>query len=134
MRFPPTSPSSTTFPERPPVSRTSVQSGDITSMPSNMPNPTVGAVLRDQARNRGDHPLLVCDAERLSYAEADRRSADLARALVALGAGKGTHVGLLHPNGAAFVVGMLAAARLGAVVVPFSTFQTTAELKSQLID
>ncbi|KAA0114988.1 class I adenylate-forming enzyme family protein [Mycolicibacterium sp. P9-22] len=85
-------------------------------------------------RRRADHVLLICDGERLSYAEADRRSAELAGGLVALGAGKGTHVGLLHPNGADFVVGMLAAARLGAVVVPFSTFQTTAELKSQLID
>ena len=47
----------------------------------------------------------MCDAERLSYAEADRRSAQLARGLIALGAGKGTHVGLLYPNGADFVVG-----------------------------
>lgn len=85
-------------------------------------------------RRRADHILLICDGERLTYAEADVRSAELARGLVALGAGKGTHVGLLYPNGAAFVVGMLAAARIGAVVVPFSTFQTAAELKSQLID
>src|ERR1700757_178972 len=91
-------------------------------MPSE--SPTVGEILREQARSRGDHPLLVCDAERISYAEADRRSAQLARGLIALGAGKGTHVGLMYPNGVAFVVGMLAAARIGAVVVPFSTFAT----------
>ncbi len=90
--------------------------------------------LVDLIRRRADHPLLICDDERLSYAEADIRSADLARGLVALGAGKGTHVGLLYPNGAAFVVGMLAAARIGAVVVPFSTFQTAAELMTQLVD
>ncbi|EUA38292.1 fadD family domain protein [Mycobacterium avium subsp. avium 2285 (R)] len=40
---------------------------------------TVGATLRHQARWRGDHPLLICDAERISYAEADVRSAELAR-------------------------------------------------------
>lgn len=90
--------------------------------------------LVDLIRRRADHPLLICDDERLSYAEADIRSADLARGLVALGAGKGTHVGLLYPNGAAFVVGMLAAARISAVVVPFSTFQTAAELMTQLVD
>jgi acyl-CoA synthetase (AMP-forming)/AMP-acid ligase II len=101
-------------------------------MPSE--SPTVGEILREQARGRGDHPLLVCDAERISYAEADRRSAQLARGLVALGAGKGSHVGLLYPNGIAFVVGMLAAARVGAVVVPFSTFATTRELGEQLVD
>jgi acyl-CoA synthetase (AMP-forming)/AMP-acid ligase II len=95
---------------------------------------TVGNVLRQQAQARANHPFLVCDTERLSYAEADRRSADLARGLIALGAGKGTHVGLLYPNGGAFVVGMLAAARIGAVVIPFSTFATAPELAVQLVD
>jgi acyl-CoA synthetase (AMP-forming)/AMP-acid ligase II len=95
---------------------------------------TVGGVLRQHAQARGDHPFLVCDAERLSYAEADRRSADLARGLIGLGAGKGTHVGLLFPNGGAFIVGMLAAARIGAVVIPFSTLATAPELAVQLVD
>jgi acyl-CoA synthetase (AMP-forming)/AMP-acid ligase II len=101
-------------------------------MPSE--SPTVGEILREQAHGRGAHPLLVCDSERISYAEADRRSAQLARGLIALGAGKGSHVGLLYPNGAAFVVAMLAAARVGAFVVPFSTFATTRELGGQLVD
>jgi acyl-CoA synthetase (AMP-forming)/AMP-acid ligase II len=67
-----------------------------------MPRPTVPAVLHHQSRHRGDHPLLGCDGERLSYAQADQQSTKLARGLIALGAGKGTHVGLLYPNGAAF--------------------------------
>ncbi|OBH43942.1 class I adenylate-forming enzyme family protein [Mycobacterium mantenii] len=95
---------------------------------------TVAQTLRHQARARGGHPLLVCDDDRISYADADRRSAELARGLIALGAGKGTHVGLLYPNGPAFVVGMLAAARIGAVVIPFSTFVTARELREQLVD
>jgi acyl-CoA synthetase (AMP-forming)/AMP-acid ligase II len=94
---------------------------------------TVGQVLRVQARNRGDHPLLICDSERVSYADAERLSAVMARGLIDLGAGKGTHVGLLYPNGVAFVVGMLAAARIGAVVIPFSTFATARELREQLV-
>lgn len=93
---------------------------------------TVAHTLRRQAEARGSHPLLVCDADRLTYADAERRSAELARGLVAIGAGKGTHVGLLHPNGSDFVVGMLAAARIGAVVVPFTTFATAQELLNQL--
>lgn len=97
-----------------------------------MPETTVGTVLRGQAARRGTHPLLVCDDDRVTYAEADQRSARLARGLVALGAGKGTHVGVLYPNGSAFVVAMLAAARIGAVVVPFSTFATAPELREQL--
>jgi acyl-CoA synthetase (AMP-forming)/AMP-acid ligase II len=95
---------------------------------------TVAAMLRHQARRRGDHPLLVCDGDRISYGEADRRSAVLARGLIALGAGKGTHVGLLYPNGPEFVVGMLTAARIGAVVIPISTFVTARELREQLVD
>jgi acyl-CoA synthetase (AMP-forming)/AMP-acid ligase II len=77
---------------------------------------------------------LVCDGERISYNQAEHRSAWLARGLIRLGAGKGSHVGLLYPNGAAFVVGMLAAARIGAVVVPFTTFATARELREQLVD
>ncbi len=95
---------------------------------------TVGGVLRSQVDSRGDHPLLICDSERVSYAEAERLSALLSRSLIALGAGKGTHVGLLYPNGVDFVVGMLAAARIGAVVIPFSTFATARELREQLVD
>ncbi len=94
---------------------------------------TVGRLLRHQAASRGEHPLLVCDAERLTYREAEERSARLARGLIALGAGTGTHVGVLYPNGAHFVVAMLAAARIGSVVVPFSTFSTGAELETQLV-
>ncbi|MBW0020070.1 MAG: acyl--CoA ligase [Mycobacterium sp.] len=95
---------------------------------------TLAEVLRHQARSRATHPLLVCDGDRLGYADAERRSAELACGLIALGAGKGTHVGLLYPNGTEFIVAMLAAARIGAVVVPFSTFATARELREQLVD
>ena len=135
-RFPPTSRSSTRSPGHRPARPTSVRSKSSSAIPSNMPSDslTVGDVLRRQARDRAEHPLLVCDTERLSYAEADRRSAQLARGLIALGAGKGSHVGVLYPNGAACVVAMLAAARIGAVVIPFSTFATAPELAVQLAD
>ncbi|ORV82210.1 AMP-binding protein [Mycobacterium interjectum] len=96
--------------------------------------PTVAETLRRQSHSRGDHPLLICDDDRIGYAEADRRSAELARGLIARGAGKGTHVGLLYPNGVGFVIGMLAAARIGAVVIPFSTFATGREMRQQLVD
>ncbi|WP_006245813.1 class I adenylate-forming enzyme family protein [Mycolicibacterium tusciae] len=97
-----------------------------------MPDITVAEVLREQVRLRGDHPLLICDDDRLTYAEAHRRSTKLACGLITLGAGKGTHVGMLYPNGPDFIVAMLAAARIGAVVIPFSTFATVPELATQL--
>lgn len=92
---------------------------------------TVVDVLRDQ-QGRAGQPLVICDDDRLTYAEAVTRSSALAQRLVVLGAGKGTHVGVLYPNGSQFVVAMLAAARIGAVVVPFSTFGTAPELRRQL--
>lgn len=94
---------------------------------------TVAEILRPHSHSRGDHPFVVCDEDRISYRDADRRSAELARGLIALGAGKGTHIGLLYPNGTEFVVGMLAAARIGAVVIPFSTFVTAREMREQLV-
>jgi acyl-CoA synthetase (AMP-forming)/AMP-acid ligase II len=90
---------------------------------------TVPELLRARAAGRGEHPFLVCDDDVLSYAEAASRSAELAQGLLARGAGPGTHIGLLHPNGSAFVVCWLAAARIGAVAVPLSTFSTSAELR-----
>jgi len=94
---------------------------------------TLARVLRERAKSRPEHPLLIQDDETLTYRAADERSARIARALVGLGAGKGTHVGLLFPNTAEFVVAAFAAARIGAVVVPFSTFATGRELRDQLI-
>ncbi|WP_054567781.1 class I adenylate-forming enzyme family protein [Frankia sp. R43] len=89
---------------------------------------TVPALLREQAARHGTRALLRCDDDVLTYAEAERRSGELARGLLALGVGSGTHIGLLYPNGSDFVVGWLAAARIGAVTVPLSTFSTGAEL------
>jgi acyl-CoA synthetase (AMP-forming)/AMP-acid ligase II len=56
----------------------------------------------------------------------------LARGLLAAGCSHGTRVGILHPNGPEFVVAWLAAARIGAVSVPLSTFSTPSELSGLL--
>ncbi|MGB3474482.1 MAG: class I adenylate-forming enzyme family protein [Mycobacterium sp.] len=85
-----------------------------------------------RTRAGSQSPLLICDSERLSYAAAEHRSAQLACRLIGLGLGRGSHVGVLYPNGATFVIAVLAAARIGAVVVPFATFATAPELRFQL--
>lgn len=89
---------------------------------------TIPRLLHERATQLGDARFAVCDAESITYREAERRSAQLARALLAAGVGKGTHVALLFPNGSAFVVGWLAIARIGAVAVPLSTMSKPAEL------
>jgi acyl-CoA synthetase (AMP-forming)/AMP-acid ligase II len=93
---------------------------------------TVGDLLDDRAKTRGDHPFLICDEQTLSYAETSERSVALARGLIASGLGHGSRVGLLHPNGPEFVVAALATARIGAVTVPLSTFSTASELQTHL--
>ena len=52
----------------------------------------------------------------------------LARGLLASGVSKGTRVGLLMANGPDWVVCWLAAARIGAIVVPLNTFYMPREL------
>ena len=89
---------------------------------------TLPRLLEQRARELGDAPFIVVDDERLSYREAEQSSRVLARGLIASGAGKGTHVGLLYPNGAGYVVACLAAIRIGAVAVPLSTFSKPREL------
>jgi acyl-CoA synthetase (AMP-forming)/AMP-acid ligase II len=93
---------------------------------------TIPALLRERAATQPDATFLVCDDDVLTYGDAARRSAALARGLLAAGVGKGRHVGILHPNGSAFAVASLAAARIGAVSVPLSTFSTSAELATLL--
>jgi acyl-CoA synthetase (AMP-forming)/AMP-acid ligase II len=89
---------------------------------------TVGVVLTEHARERGDHPWIVCDDERLTYADAERESRALARGLIAAGIGRGANVGILYPTSVEYVVTWLAVVRIGAVAVPISTFSTADEL------
>jgi acyl-CoA synthetase (AMP-forming)/AMP-acid ligase II len=93
---------------------------------------TVPALLAERVAQAGDHRWLICDDEVLTYAGAAEQSAALAKGLLACGAGAGTHVGLLFPNRPAFVTAWLAAARIGAIAIPLSTFSTSAELGTLL--
>jgi acyl-CoA synthetase (AMP-forming)/AMP-acid ligase II len=89
---------------------------------------TLPKLLAQRASEQGDALFVVVDDERLSYREAEDRSRVLARGLIATGVGRGTHVGLLHPNGAGYVVASLAAMRIGAIAVPLSTFSKPKEI------
>lgn len=64
----------------------------------------------------------------ISFAELERRSAALARGLVARGVGKGTRIGFIIGNNVDFVVTLVAIARIGAVAIPFSTLIKAEEM------
>jgi acyl-coenzyme A synthetase/AMP-(fatty) acid ligase len=89
---------------------------------------TLPALLAQQVFARGMHPAIMTAGETVSYQELDRRSAHMARALLAAGAGKGTRIGLLAPDGIFFVVVFVAALRIGALVTTVSTLSTAPEL------
>jgi len=90
--------------------------------------PTVSALVRAWAARHGDRSLIALGDRRLSYNDAERESALLARGLLATGVGKGTRVGIWMPNGPDWVLAWLAAARIGALVVPINTFFRAREL------
>ncbi|WP_331511468.1 class I adenylate-forming enzyme family protein [Mycobacterium sp.] len=96
------------------------------STPNGMPAsiPELLAIRRDAH----DGEFLITDDERLTFAEADAASLELADALLASGIGKGTRVGILFPNCAQWLISWLAAARIGALTVPLSTFAPGGEL------
>ncbi|MDA2890665.1 class I adenylate-forming enzyme family protein [Mycolicibacterium sp. BiH015] len=89
---------------------------------------TVPALLSRAVREFGDHTYMVTPAGRLTYADADRRSAELAGRLLACGAGKGSRIGLFFANGAEWVTWWLAVSRIGAIAVPLSTLYRPAEI------
>jgi len=94
--------------------------------------PTIGDAIRRAAAEFGDVDYVVTLKDRLTYAEAEQASANLARRMLARGIGKGTRVGLFYPNGTDWVIAWLAASRIGAVVLPMSTLYAPGELRKVL--
>ncbi|KUI22632.1 AMP-dependent synthetase [Mycobacterium sp. GA-1285] len=92
------------------------------------PRPTVPALLARASAEFGDHTYLVTPTDRLTYREADQRSARIARWLIGEGVGKGTRVGLFFPNGVDWIIWWLAVSRIGALAVPLSTLYAPAEI------
>jgi acyl-CoA synthetase (AMP-forming)/AMP-acid ligase II len=103
------------------VTSSAIEAGDALPL-------TIPALLRARTDAEPDRLLLAVDDDVLTYGDADRRSSELARALLAAGIGVGSRVALLFPNSPEFVVSWLALARIGAVSVPLSTFSTSPEL------
>ncbi|PRX50176.1 crotonobetaine/carnitine-CoA ligase [Prauserella shujinwangii] len=80
-------------------------------------------LLRRAARTWPDAVAWIFDAtgERLTFAEVDRRSTELATALHELGTGEGDRVAVMLRNQPEFPLLWLALAKLGAVLVPVNT-------------
>jgi acyl-CoA synthetase (AMP-forming)/AMP-acid ligase II len=93
---------------------------------------TVGEALARAAQRYGERDFVVLPDRRLSFAQADQASRALAKRMLAAGVGKGTRVGLFYTYSTEWVVAWLAASRIGAVVMPFSTIYAPGELRTVL--
>ncbi|MBX7431882.1 long-chain fatty acid--CoA ligase [Mycobacterium sp. Y57] len=80
----------------------------------------IGTWVSRRAHRSGDRIALIDGDRRITYAEFDRRTDQLARALRDIGVRQGDRVAALLVNGAAFLETMFASAKLGAVFVPIN--------------
>lgn len=93
---------------------------------------TIDALVRRRALEHGDKAAVIDPSARVSYAELDVSTRQLAAAFVAAGVGKGSRVALIMPNCAEWVRIAIALTRVGAVLVPLSTLLQPPELAAQL--
>ena len=89
---------------------------------------TIAEFLPSLAAAYGDRTAVVLDDDEVTYTALDARSADLGRALLATGVGKGSRVGVWMGNGPDWAVAWAAISRIGALCVPISTFSAPSEL------
>jgi acyl-CoA synthetase (AMP-forming)/AMP-acid ligase II len=94
--------------------------------------PTLGESISRAARRHPDRDFVVLPDRRITYGEADRASRAVALRMLAAGIGKGTRIGLFYTYSIEWVVAWLAASRIGAVVMPFSSIYPPGELRTVL--
>ena len=95
---------------------------------------TVGSVLRTTAQRYPSHDAVVFPKLNLrwSWRELDERVDNVAAALLALGIGRGRHVGIWSMNEPEWVVAQFAVGRIGAVLVNINPAYRIHELEDTL--
>lgn len=91
---------------------------------------TLSAVLEDQVRRNPDHEFMVYPDRdlRFTYREFNDRVNRLAKGLLAIGIGKGDHVGIWARNVPDWLTFLFATARIGGVLVTVNTAYKSHEL------
>ena len=85
-------------------------------------------------RSNGDKPLLICRDEVLTYAEADRRSNEVANRLLEFGVGKGDVVATFMYNSLAQALVWFGCAKIGAIYAPLNVSLVRDDLAYSLND
>ena len=89
---------------------------------------TLDAMVRAAVARKPDGIALVLGERRVSYAELDRISGNIARNLIAAGFKQSERIAMLLGNGLEFVFCALGAGRAGMIVVPLNTRQRAPEI------
>ena len=84
--------------------------------------------LMDSAIRYPNHVAIICDNQRITFAELDRWSAKIAEILLSHGFQEGDHVVLLMPNVPEFTATYYAVLRIGGVVIPTNTLLLSHEI------
>src|SRR3569833_2848988 len=98
------------------------------------PAPDFLDVAAQTAARRAEHAAVEGPDARLTYAEVDQLSNQLAHRLVALGVGRDQCVGISMPRGAAELVAMLAVSKAGGAYVPLDPSHPVDRLRLILED
>jgi fatty-acyl-CoA synthase len=93
---------------------------------------TLDHVFATRADAHPDRTLLVAGNRTLTYGQVQARATALAAALAELGVGMGDRIAINLPNWPEWIITLLAASRLGAVIVPVNPQLNYHELKYQL--
>jgi fatty-acyl-CoA synthase len=93
---------------------------------------TLAQTFAARVREHADRTLLVANGRSLSYGQVDAKSSALAAALAELGIEAGDRIAIVMPNWPEWVITLLAAAKLGATVVPLNARLSYHEFKYQL--
>ncbi len=93
---------------------------------------TLSHVFAERASAHPGRTLLVAGGRTLTYGQVDAKSMALAAALSELGIEAGDRIAINMPNSPSWILALLAAARLGATIVPVNPRSNHHELKYQL--
>jgi len=93
---------------------------------------TLPHVFGERAKAHPERTLLVAGGRTLTYGQVDAKSSALAAALSELGIEAGDRIAINMPNSPSWIIALLAAARLGATIVPLNPRSNHHELRYQL--
>ncbi|MYH15616.1 MAG: acyl--CoA ligase [Gammaproteobacteria bacterium] len=103
------------------------------TIPDSLPfTETAAGAMRWLSQHHGGSKMVIEEDRVATFGEVDRASADLAKALLSSGVGKGSRIAFLFPNGIDFAKVFFAITRIGAIAIPVNTFYKAPELVWQL--